>query len=359
VRASGPKNRRGLVLLVVLAACAAGLAVVAGVARADDPSALRGEADRLRSANASLDAESAAALLELYALESRLRGAERRLARLEREAEQLEEREASARLQLDLARQSEAAAQDALADRVRALYVEGDTDPLEIIFGASSLDGMIDAIDSVNRVADHDRRIIEQVRRTRGELRTALAAFTRRERELRELTRQAEAAKATLASARDAQAAYLDSLARQRNLNAREIAALTDRAAEAEQLAAEITAAAPAPTEPEPEAASVPAAEPETGPVDVSSEPGRQVTVSATMYCLRGTTATGVPVQPGIVATDPSYIPLGTRMFVPGYGEGVAADTGGAVKGWTIDLWVASCAVADTYGRQTITITIY
>jgi 3D (Asp-Asp-Asp) domain-containing protein len=83
------------------------------------------------------------------------------------------------------------------------------------------------------------------------------------------------------------------------------------------------------------------------------------VTVSATKYCLTGTTATGLPVQPGVIATDPAYIALGTRMYVPGYGEGIAADTGGAVKGWTIDLWVASCAEADAYGRQTVTITIY
>ena len=52
-------------------------------------------------------------------------------------------------------------------------------------------------------------------------------------------------------------------------------------------------------------------------------------------------------MQPGVIATDPAYIPLGTRLFVPGYGEGVAADTGGAVIGWTIDLWVSSCAEAE------------
>ena len=40
----------------------------------------------------------------------------------------------------------------------------------------------------------------------------------------------------------------------------------------------------------------------------------------------------------GIVAVDPAIIPLGTRMFIPGYGEAVAADTGGAVKGYIIDL---------------------
>lgn len=51
-----------------------------------------------------------------------------------------------------------------------------------------------------------------------------------------------------------------------------------------------------------------------------------------------GRTATGTPVVKGIVAVDPAVIPLGSRMYVPGYGFAVAADTGGAVKGNIIDL---------------------
>jgi uncharacterized protein YabE (DUF348 family)/3D (Asp-Asp-Asp) domain-containing protein len=51
-----------------------------------------------------------------------------------------------------------------------------------------------------------------------------------------------------------------------------------------------------------------------------------------------GHTATGAIVTYGIVAVDPDVIPLGTKMFIPGYGYAVAADTGGAVKGYLIDL---------------------
>ncbi len=51
-----------------------------------------------------------------------------------------------------------------------------------------------------------------------------------------------------------------------------------------------------------------------------------------------GRTATGVLVTYGVVAVDPTVIPLGTRMFIPGYGHAIAADTGGAVKGYIIDL---------------------
>lgn len=49
-------------------------------------------------------------------------------------------------------------------------------------------------------------------------------------------------------------------------------------------------------------------------------------------------TASGLPLQKGVAAVDPAYIPLGTRLFIPGYGEAIAADTGGGVKGRIIDL---------------------
>jgi uncharacterized protein YabE (DUF348 family) len=51
-----------------------------------------------------------------------------------------------------------------------------------------------------------------------------------------------------------------------------------------------------------------------------------------------GITATGLPLERGIVAIDPRYIPYGTRMYVPGYGPALAADTGGGIIGRMIDL---------------------
>jgi 3D (Asp-Asp-Asp) domain-containing protein len=69
----------------------------------------------------------------------------------------------------------------------------------------------------------------------------------------------------------------------------------------------------------------------------------RTLTVWATWYTAAsaggsGTTATGTNVRKGTVAVDPGVIPLGTRMYIPSYGYGVAEDTGGAVVGNIIDL---------------------
>lgn len=81
--------------------------------------------------------------------------------------------------------------------------------------------------------------------------------------------------------------------------------------------------------------------------------------VDAVAYYLPGRTALGVPVRKGVVAVDPKLIPLGTRLHVPGYGPGLAADVGTAIKGRIIDLWFPSTAQARKWGRRTVTITIY
>lgn len=85
-------------------------------------------------------------------------------------------------------------------------------------------------------------------------------------------------------------------------------------------------------------------------------ECARKLSVYATWYTAAsaggsGTTATGTAVYKGIVAVDPRVIPLGTRMYVPGYGPGLAADTGGAIVGSIIDLGFGSDEPHDWVSR--------
>lgn len=66
------------------------------------------------------------------------------------------------------------------------------------------------------------------------------------------------------------------------------------------------------------------------------------------------TTATGTIPTPGYtVAVDPDYIPLGTKIFIEGLGWRVAEDTGGAVNGYEVDVFVASHDEALQQGRYT------
>jgi 3D (Asp-Asp-Asp) domain-containing protein len=69
-----------------------------------------------------------------------------------------------------------------------------------------------------------------------------------------------------------------------------------------------------------------------------------------------GITAIGRPAGHGIVAVDPRVIPLGTRLYIPGYGVAVAGDTGGAIHGDRIDLGFDSAGDAMRFGRREVTI---
>jgi len=103
-----------------------------------------------------------------------------------------------------------------------------------------------------------------------------------------------------------------------------------------------------------------------TSPVRVmASAPkgGRSLRVEASGYAPGAggadhRTATGAAAVRGVIAVDPKVIPMGTRVYVPGYGYAVAADTGGAIHGNTIDLCFGNNAQARVWGRQMVTIII-
>ncbi len=53
---------------------------------------------------------------------------------------------------------------------------------------------------------------------------------------------------------------------------------------------------------------------------------------------------------------DPHIIPLGTKLYIPGYGTAIAEDIGGAIQGHRIDLFMDTLDEAFTYGRQEVTV---
>jgi resuscitation-promoting factor RpfB len=90
---------------------------------------------------------------------------------------------------------------------------------------------------------------------------------------------------------------------------------------------------------------------------------GRRMRCEATGYATGSggadeTCATGAHATRGVIAVDPRVIPLGTHVFVPGYGYAVAADTGGDIQGNRIDLCYDSYQEAIRWGRRGVTIII-
>jgi uncharacterized protein YabE (DUF348 family) len=75
---------------------------------------------------------------------------------------------------------------------------------------------------------------------------------------------------------------------------------------------------------------------------------------TAGCYGCSGITASGVRAGFGVIAVDPSVIPLGTKVFIPGYGHAIAGDTGGAIQGHRVDLGFDNVAAAIRFGRRPV-----
>ena len=331
MREPGTALRAGLAAVCVAVSVTLLLPAANG---ADSPSKLRERAQTLRAQNGSLSAQARAAWLSSASLQTRLEQTRAALVRLRARTQAIAGERAEAAESLRLAKRTIAVSEERLAERLRVLYEQGDTDPMAVLVGAKSLDDAISGLENLHRVAGQDRSVIEQAEAARARF----VAATRRLAEQEARAREAEAATAASVAALDAarreQASLLASLAAKRDSNSATISSVQRR----------LAAAQAQPT----------TAQPSTAPAGTNS-----MTVTATGYSLTGTTATGVPVGYGIVAVDPAVIPLGTHMTIPGYGEGIAADTGGAVVGSRIDLWFPTRAEALAWGTRTVTITLH
>jgi cystine transport system substrate-binding protein len=303
-----------------------------------------------RQRDTSLAARERAATQELYSLEAQLAVVHSRLAALTDQREAAEARLTRLRIELDVAWQSAYIAEEHLGARLRQLYQQGQLDPVAILLGAESLDEAIGGLDGLRSIASGDRDLLSNVREARAQLTSAKTRVVARVAALRQAESAAASTASSLAAARAERAAYLAQLARQRGFNARRLERVRTTARKAGEHTQALQASSAATT-------AAPTAAPAPVPAFTGGE--QTMTVSTTGYSLRGRTASGLPTGWGIVAVDPSVIPLGTRMTIPGYGEGVAADTGGAVRGATIDLWFPTIAEAMAWGRKTVTITLH
>lgn len=95
--------------------------------------------------------------------------------------------------------------------------------------------------------------------------------------------------------------------------------------------------------------------------VPASVKTGTSLNVVATGYTpgdpgCTGITYTGTKASRGTIAVDPTVIPFGTKLYIPGYGYGEAADTGGAIKGNKIDLCYDTRTEALNWGIRSITV---
>jgi 3D (Asp-Asp-Asp) domain-containing protein len=333
VRRLGRLRARLLVTVLCCAICG-----VVGTSGAATPKAYQQRAGALQRANTTLAQRVHSAILDLYALDSRLNRVQAELASLGAQRARIARERHSIRMQLDASRHNLNASREQLALLVHSLYEQQASDPLAVVLGAESLEQAITTLDDLGHAAQQHEQIAIRSRVALTSLRLATRALAREDAHVQTLEAAASRTAASLEAAEGTRRDYVSTLSAQRQLNNAQISEINAAARASAATGIEITTRA-TPTS--------------TAPV------GRAVNVVATGYSMGGATATGVPVGWGTVAVDPSVIPLGSRMTIPGYGEGVAADTGSGVHGAAVDLWFPTAQQALGWGRRVVTVTLH
>lgn len=347
--------------LVTCLAVAASVSLAISPARADRASDARAALGQLQTAESD-------ALLQLFAADSAVGRARARADDLRSRARLQSDRVAGARREVTIGRANLKTAQTTLSTRLAAAFRAGDVDPFVILLSASSLSEALDSIAIVNRVSARDATLIGNVRRGLSTSRSAERALTAEQGRLVAASAAADAERTRAEGARAAKAALVAGLRSSKQIAARRLAQLEEAAAAAREKADQIEGAGngsggggtnggdTATGNGGGGGTDTGAADPTPPSGPVSS--GDTLAVVSTAYAIHGTTATGIRTGRGICATDPRVIPLGTQFDVPGYGRCVAADTGGAITGNRIDVWVETEAEALQWGFKTLTISI-
>jgi cystine transport system substrate-binding protein len=334
--------RRRAFGIAIAASCFLVLPAVGGAG----PPRSGGSSASLQAENAALASKERSAVLGLYSLDSQLASAQAQLEQLDQQAATLRRERTVLRTELKVALNGAKISQQRLASRVRLLFDHGETSTLEILFGARSLEEALVELDNLEHVTSINNDVLTQLQDAKARISRTSHALTTRENRLAAAHEAQEQTTRSLVAARAERTAYIDGLRQQRKLNSLQIAKLESQAQAATVHTQELVArSAPAATRP-------------TTVAVMTGGRGRTMAVDAVAYSLPGFTASGLPVGWGIVAVDPSVIPLGTHIDVPGYGEAVAADTGSGVKGAMIDLWFPTLDMARNWGRRSVMITI-
>lgn len=264
--------------------------------------------------------------MEINDLNQRISELKTRSAELEVDIEKTESEIETSRERLDSKR-------EALNRRARSLYMNGRSSRLEALFATDDISEFLRLNDYLEILSEEDARLVSSVKEQSRKLDESLADLKSEKEEVDSVASDLESRKSRLEDTKSRREELLSESGESRE-------AVEASSSEVEEKFEQINP-------PEPEV----------------KHTGRFLTMQATAYSpeepgLSDHTATGMRAQYGVVAVDPSVIPLGTRLHVEGYGTAIAADTGGAIKGMRIDLCFNTLEEVQAYGWRTVRVEI-
>lgn len=292
---------------------------------------------------------------ELNSLNSQLNTLITQMDAMSQEAEELAGAMTETQNRLDAAQAAGEEQYEAMKLRIKYIYEAGDTSFIELLCSAENMTDFLNKTDFVKSVNEYDRNMLNELLNTQNKIEEEGRKLEQQHQELiakqEELTAKRTEVENMIISASGELSNYSTQLER-----ARQAELLATRQAAEQQAANQQAGTQQEVTQPSTGTNPVPP--PVYNPGDST---GKQSLGSfrITHYCncyiccgswAGGATASGtIPTQGRTIAVDPSVIPLGTRVIINGQVY-VAEDTGSAIKGNKIDVFVSSHSLTTQYG---------
>ncbi len=245
-------------------------------------------------------------------------------------------------VKLKIAKNNSQLQNDLFKKRVRAMYINGTNGYLEIILSSKDLSDFLSRIDTITRVIKFDNGVIAKLKKNELAIEMEKKTLNTENNRLQSLRANNEVILSKLSNDISQQKQLLS------KATEREQTLLAEQNSQNAQTSYYTAMAGT------------------NGGNQTLSRGGsysysRVFSMQATAYCDNGYTASGRPTRRdaggySTIAVDPRVIPLGSRVYVEGYGYAIAADIGGAIRGNRIDLFVPSQAEAQSWGRRSVNV---
>lgn len=227
------------------------------------------------------------------------------------------------------------AQEDLFRKRARAMYISGVDSYLQVVLTANDLSDFISRVELITKVIGYDNKVVTKLKEQRQAIKNQRDALNSESNKLQALKSSNEITLAKL------------------NKDIKEQRALLSKETEKEGqfIGMEFSSNQTS------KSGSL------SRGMSKSMSYSQVLSMQATAYSSDGVTASGTPTRRDIdgystIAVDPRVIPLGSRVYVEGYGYAIAEDIGGAIKGNIIDVFFNSNSEARSWGRRSVTVYI-
>jgi peptidoglycan hydrolase CwlO-like protein len=251
---------------------------------------------------------------------------------------------------LETAQKNSKAQEDLFAKRLRAMYINGSDTYLQVLLSSENLGDFISRLDMVTRVIGYDKNVVNKLKLERQAISDQKKALDSENAKLQALKTTNESKLSKLNNDIKEQKDLLGKVTeKEGQLLAKESA--SKEAASAKEVASAKSSPSSSGTLSRGTSGSG------------SSSYSQVLDICATAYSGDGITASGTATKRNsggysTIAVDPRVIPIGSRVYVDGYGYAVAEDTGGDIKGNRIDVFFNSEAEAQNWGVRPVKVYI-